>query len=146
MTAWRLPTARASIAALALLATLLRLTSALIMPVSAQGWLPSAPIDDAYARFVATFGPDATICAAMSGPGGRQGQSRDGPAPGQVPDCDVCPLCTSIRDAAAAMLLAMPPVLSTPIVFTASAPPIPDDGVPARPAHAWVRARAPPTL
>lgn len=146
MTVWRPRTVRAIVAALALVATLLRLSAAVIMPLSAHWSTAPARVGDAYERFVAEFGPDAFLCAAMPGPADQHGQSRDGPSPGPMSDCAVCPLCTSIRDAATTTLLAPSPVLPTPIVLAALVAPIPDDDVRARPAYTPARARAPPTL
>jgi hypothetical protein len=67
----------------AVLATVLRLPAA-VMPL-AMVPVPPAVVDDGYARFVATFGPDASVAATAFLP---------------VPDCAVCPLCVSLRDGA----------------------------------------------
>lgn len=138
--------ARTLVTALALLATLLRLSAAAVMPLALPASVVPTVDEDGYARFVATFGADAFVCAAMSGSAGEHAPARDGSGPGHVPDCAVCPFCISVRDLATAVALVPPPVLPLPSLVAASAPPIPTDHVESRDAYPPVRARAPPRI
>ncbi len=134
---------RTAVAVLVLLATVLRLSVAVVMPLAMQPVAP-VPANEDYARFVAVFGPDVTICAAMPE------KSRDPGSPPSRPsnpaDCFVCPLCTSLRAAAMAMLLpAPPPPVPHPLLLAEKGPPLPpaDDRLHRRPVSPAL-ARAPP--
>ena len=77
-----------------LVATVLRLSAAAVMPL-AMVPVPPAVVDGGYARFVATFGPDASLCTAMPGTADERGSQHDGPA--RV----ACPTAPSARSAPA---------------------------------------------
>ena len=134
---------RALVAVLVLLATVMRLSVAVVMPLAMQPMAP-VPTNEDYARFVAIFGPDVTICAAMPE------RSKDPGSPLSRPsnpaDCFVCPLCTSLRGAAMAMLLPAPPQpVPHPLLLAEKGAPRPpaDDRLHRRPVSPAL-ARAPP--
>ena len=85
---------RTILAVLVLLATVLRLSAAVVMPLAIQPVAP-VPANEDYARFVAIFGPDTTICAAMPEKSKASGSRPS--RPGKAADCTVCPLCASLR-------------------------------------------------
>lgn len=130
---------RALVVVLTLLTTVLRLSAAAVMPL-----VPPAAADAAYARFVATYGPDAFLCTAMPGRADKQGPWHDRPAPGQLPDCLVCPLCVSLRDATTVILPPLAPDLHEPVLLTAPEEFPPADDLLSRRPIASSLPRAPP--
>jgi hypothetical protein len=135
---------RTILAVLALLATVLRLSAAVVMPLAMQPVAP-VPANEDYARFVAIFGPDVTICAAM--PEKSKDSGSPPSRPSNAADCFVCPLCTSLRAAATAMLLPTPPPpVPHPLLLAENGAPLPaDDRLHRRP-FAPALARAPPSV
>lgn len=137
---------------LVLLALLLRLHASAIMPLAmslpavtpASSATPAG--SEAYGRFVAAFGADAFVCAAMPGAAAEHAPARDDPDPGHRQDCAVCPLCIGVRDGTTAVLPTPLPSLPQPALFAGPAVPLPDDSHLPRRQVTPARSRAPPAL
>lgn len=132
---------------LTLLATFLRLSAAATMPGAVQQPPATAAVADAYDRFVAVFGPDASICAAMQRSADRYRPLSKGRDSGQeTPSCAVCPLCTSIRDGPTMVLPPPAPVLPIPTFFLVLVQPLPPGEVQPPAPLTLALARAPPIV
>lgn len=143
-----LRTLRVIVSVLALLATVARLSAAVVMPLLMQPPPPSnTDTDDTYQRFIAAFGTNASLCAAMPVTVAQyKPPSHDGPHKSSDPDCDVCPLCTAVRGAVAAAILAPVPTAPVPTAFVVAPAPLPVESVKPVKTSSTALARAPPAV
>jgi len=126
---------------LTLLAALFQAAISVLVPLPAP---PVSPLtaDEAYARFVAAFGPEP-LCTATDSAGTRTPPGGY-PMPGGMHDCPLCPVCASLHDAATALLPVLMLALVVPEPLTATKAFLAADHRLARWPFAPVLARAPP--